>query len=74
MIRKLINDAPMSEAQRRGRSNAEKIARGERHLNMWLDPDAAMALDLIIGPDAPRGAIQKAVSEALIAYARKKRD
>jgi DNA-binding TFAR19-related protein (PDSD5 family) len=73
MIRKLINDAPMSPKERRAKSNADKIARGERLLHTWLIPEAAQALDNITGPEGSRGAIAQAVNEALIAYARRKR-
>ncbi|WP_109479114.1 hypothetical protein [Paraburkholderia sp. C35] len=73
MIRKLINDKPMTPKERRAKSNADKVARGERHLNMWLSPEAAQSLDLATGPEASRGAIAQAVNEALIAYARRKR-
>ncbi|KVN83414.1 hypothetical protein WJ68_15985 [Burkholderia ubonensis] len=63
----------MTAAERRKRSNADKVARGERHLNMWLSPDAAKALDHITGPDATRGAISEAVNEAIMAAAGRKR-
>lgn len=73
MVRKLINEKPMTPAERRKRSNADKIARGERLLHTWLVPEAAQALDSVTGPDGSRGAIAQAVNEALIAYARRKR-
>jgi hypothetical protein len=73
MIRKLVSDKPLTAAQRRKRSNDEKIARGERHLNTWLEADAAKALDHLTGPDATRGAISAAVNEALKEQAKRKR-
>lgn len=73
MVRKLINDKPMTPAERRAKSNADKVARGERLLHTWLRADAAQALDGITGPNASRGAISEAVNEALIAFSRRKR-
>lgn len=73
MVRKLINDVPMTPSQRNSRSKEERLARGERLLHQWLSPEAAQSLDFIIGPDAPRGAITEAVNEALIFYAKRKK-
>jgi hypothetical protein len=56
-------------AQRRARSDADKVARGEQRINTWIDADAAAALAAITGADQSRGAIREALSLALVAYA-----
>ena len=60
---------PMDDVQRRQKSDAEKIERGELRVNSWIPPEAAAALTKITGGSNERGAIREALSRALVSFA-----
>jgi len=60
---------PMDDVQRRQKSDAEKIERGELRVNSWIPPEAAAALAKITGGSNERGAIREALSRALVSFA-----
>lgn len=66
MARTPMAEKPMTDKERRRKSNAEKLRRGEHHLTMWLGPDAAAALRRMTGDNPARGAIKDAVETAII--------
>jgi len=73
MVRLRINDEPMTPAERRRRSDAERAARGEQRVTAWLTAEASAALDAMVGPKKARAELAKVLSEAVIYYQRKKR-
>lgn len=70
MSRKPINETPMTQPQRRKRSDDLKRERGEERLTMWLSPEASKALNQITGGSKERGVIQAAVNNALLDFVR----
>lgn len=68
MARERIFDEPMTDAQRRARSRAEKIKRGEMRVDTFLSPEASQALQQITGGSAEKGAVKAALEAALLAY------
>jgi hypothetical protein len=60
---------PMDPVQRRQKSDAEKIARGEVRLNSWIPPEAAAALAKITSGSEERGIVRDALTRALISFA-----
>ncbi|MFM0608644.1 hypothetical protein PQR05_29360 [Paraburkholderia sediminicola] len=67
--KKAIYGVPMTPAQRRAKSDADRTARGEQRRTIWLTPEAVAALNKVTGPDRSRAGIQDAVNEAVIGYA-----
>jgi hypothetical protein len=65
MVRLRIYDEPMTDVQRRQKSDADRKARGEYRLNQWISAETKAALDSLVGPNPERGAIAEAVSVAL---------
>jgi hypothetical protein len=59
---------PLTTVERRKRSDAEKIARGEFRLTTWLSSDAHAALRRMTDQDDSRGAVQAAVNTALTSF------
>jgi hypothetical protein len=59
---------PQTAAERRKRSDADKVARGEFRLTTWISPDAHKALLRMTGEDDSRGAVQTAVNTALTSF------
>ncbi|MDF0506843.1 hypothetical protein POK33_39510 [Burkholderia cenocepacia] len=59
----------LSPMERRLRSDAAKLARGEHRLTTWVSAEAQEAMNTITGGDTSRGAVQGAVNSALIYYA-----
>ncbi len=60
--------APETAAQRRARSDAEKIARGEVRVNTWISPDAAKGLNEMTKGNNTRGAVQGALNYLFTEY------
>jgi hypothetical protein len=71
MVRNSIYDKPMTSAERRRRSDAAKIARGEYRLTTWISPEAYEAMLVLTGGDMSRGAVQAILNEALLNYKRR---
>lgn len=64
---------PMKPIERRIKSDAEKIKRGERRLNVWISPETNRALHKLTGGSDDRGALKAAIEQALIDAARRAR-
>ena len=70
MPRKPIDDKPMLQVERRRKSDAAKIERGEQRITTWISRDAAKALHKITGGSQAKGVIQEAINNALLNYVR----
>jgi hypothetical protein len=67
MGRPTISNEPLSDKERRDRSEKAKIERGERKLsNVWIKKEAADALQILTGGEDNRGMIRTAIETALI--------
>lgn len=70
MPRKPIKEKPMEPVERRRKSDAAKVERGELRVTTWISPEAAKALRKITGNSEAKGVIQDAINNALLSYVR----